>query len=225
MWEHMSSHIDRLLSKLPPSYRDSFVEYCLNRGILQPGSDCTYTLPYLAAWLQVKSQAKLISSRAAALYQPEPSKPGKSMRSFSSAVHKERSTPVLLTVKEEPPRSTPAQPKSVSKSQPNCPHSDNKDHYLNSCDNFKKLTPNQIVKWIRDGNHCWRCGRSHPVESCNLKRPCKVCQEQHLTVLNDTIRYESTNAVLTVSPASAKVYLDQPNHTQRVMLKVWQAGD
>ncbi len=28
------SHVDRLLSKLPPAYRDSFVEYCLSRGIL-----------------------------------------------------------------------------------------------------------------------------------------------------------------------------------------------
>ncbi len=35
------SHVDRLLSKLPPAYRDSFVEYCLSRGILQTGTDKT----------------------------------------------------------------------------------------------------------------------------------------------------------------------------------------
>lgn len=29
------SHIDRLLSKMPPSYRDGFIEHCLNQGILQ----------------------------------------------------------------------------------------------------------------------------------------------------------------------------------------------
>uniref|UniRef100_A0AAV2MID6 E3 ubiquitin-protein ligase RNF182 n=1 Tax=Knipowitschia caucasica TaxID=637954 RepID=A0AAV2MID6_KNICA len=29
------SHVDRLLSKMPPHLRDSFVEYCLTRGILQ----------------------------------------------------------------------------------------------------------------------------------------------------------------------------------------------
>lgn len=201
------SHVDRLLSKLPPSYRDSFVEYCLNRGILQSDSDRTYTLPDLAARLQFKSQTKLISNRAVALYQPEPSKPAKSTRNFSSAVPRERSTPVLLTVKEEPPRSKLAQLKSISKSQSYCPLCDNKDHYLNSCDNFKKLTPNQIVKWIKDGSRCWRCGRSHPVESCNLKRPCKVSQERHLSFLHDSI-HESTNAVLIVSPASTKVYLD-----------------
>uniref|UniRef100_A0AAV2KV07 Uncharacterized protein n=1 Tax=Knipowitschia caucasica TaxID=637954 RepID=A0AAV2KV07_KNICA len=31
------SHVDRLLSKMSPAHRDGFVEYCLCRGILQPG--------------------------------------------------------------------------------------------------------------------------------------------------------------------------------------------
>lgn len=211
------SHVDRLLSKMPPAYRDSFVEYCLNRGILQSGSDRTYTLPDLATWLQIKSQAKRISSRAAALYQTEPNKPIKSTKNFTS--YRERSTPVLLTVKEESPASKPGHNKPAPKSQPYCPHCDNKDHYLTSCDNFKKLTPNQIVKWIKDGNRCWKCGRSHAVESCNLKRPCKVCKELHLTVLHDSIQ-DTSKAVPTVSSSATKVYLDRPNRAQRVMLKV-----
>lgn len=49
------SHVDRLLSKLPSAYRDGFVEYCLSRGILQTGTDRTYTLPDLATWLEIKS--------------------------------------------------------------------------------------------------------------------------------------------------------------------------
>lgn len=65
------SHVDRLLSKLPPAYRNSFVEYCLSRGILQTGTDKTYTLLDLADWLQIKSQAKRISNRAAAMFQSE----------------------------------------------------------------------------------------------------------------------------------------------------------
>ncbi|TKS65175.1 hypothetical protein D9C73_028132 [Collichthys lucidus] len=32
------SHVDRLLSKMPPSYRDGFVEYCLKQGILRTAS-------------------------------------------------------------------------------------------------------------------------------------------------------------------------------------------
>ncbi len=60
------SHVDRLLSKLPPAYHDSFVENCLSKGILQTGTDKTYALHDLATWLEIKSQAKRISSRAAA---------------------------------------------------------------------------------------------------------------------------------------------------------------
>ena len=33
------SHVDKLLSKLPATYSNGFVEYCLNRGIIHSGSD------------------------------------------------------------------------------------------------------------------------------------------------------------------------------------------
>uniref|UniRef100_A0AAV2K4A8 Uncharacterized protein n=1 Tax=Knipowitschia caucasica TaxID=637954 RepID=A0AAV2K4A8_KNICA len=46
------SHVDRLLSKMPPHLRDSFVEYCLTRGILQTGTNKTYTL---ARWRRVRA--------------------------------------------------------------------------------------------------------------------------------------------------------------------------
>ncbi len=70
------SHVDRLLRKMPPSYRDSFVEYCFSHGILQTGTDRTYTLPDFSACLQLKSQAKHISNRAAALYQSQAARTG-----------------------------------------------------------------------------------------------------------------------------------------------------
>ncbi len=40
------SHVDQLLSKKPPSYRDGFVEYCLQSFKAAPTR--TYTLPDLA---------------------------------------------------------------------------------------------------------------------------------------------------------------------------------
>ncbi len=211
------SHVDRLLSKLPPAYRDSFVEYCLSRGILQTGTDKTYTLPDFADWLQNKSQAKRISSRAAAMFQSETLKtPG---RARGAPYSREQPRPVLLT--RESVAKTPGStaPKSSSKPQPYCPHCDNRDHYLNYCEPFKKLTTSQIVAWIKDSKRCWRCGRFHAVESCNLKRPCRICKELHLTVLHDSIK-DTTNAVLIVSLPSTRVYLDRPNRTPRVMLKV-----
>lgn len=51
------SHVDTLLTKLPANFRDSFAEYCFTRGIIQSGSDRTYTLPDLAEWLKRKVQS------------------------------------------------------------------------------------------------------------------------------------------------------------------------
>ncbi|XP_059401385.1 uncharacterized protein LOC132132864 [Carassius carassius] len=211
------SHVDCLLSKLPPAYRDSFVEYCLSRGILQTGTDKTYTLPDFADWLQIKSQAKRISSRATAMFQSEtPKAPG---RARGAPHPREQPRPVLLTRESTTKTPEPTAPKFSFKPKPYCPHCDNREHYLNSCEAFKKLTTSQIVAWIKDSKHCWRCGRFHAVESCNLKRPCTICKELHLTVLHNSIK-DTTSAILTVSLPSTRVYLDRPNRTPRVMLKV-----
>ncbi len=161
------SHVDHLQAKLPPAYRDSFVEYFLSHGILQTGTDRTYTLPELATWLQTKSQAKRIFSRAAAMFQSDATKP--SGKSKGTPYHRERSTPILLTSEKSLKPSAPAQVKVMSKLKPYCSHCDNRDHYLNSCDKFKRLTTAQIITWIKEGKRCWKCGRNHSADSCNLK--------------------------------------------------------
>ncbi|XP_052412579.1 uncharacterized protein LOC127957915 [Carassius gibelio] len=213
------SHVDRLLSKLPAAYRDSFVEYCLSKGILQTGTDKTYTLPDLATWLEIKSQAKRISNRAAALFQSDlPKSYGKPT---TSTRPKERFTPVLLTSERAMKGPDAAAQKSSSKPKPRpyCPHCDSREHYLNACDQFKKLTTAQIITWIKEGKRCWRCGRTHAVEVCNLKRTCGVCKELHLTVLHDSVD-DTSRAVLMVSLPPTRIYLDHPNHSPKVMLKV-----
>lgn len=73
---HCSSHVDRLLSKMPPAHRLDFIERCLRDGILEAGADRAYTLQDLAAWLQMKSQAEQISSQVAALYQGDTPRTG-----------------------------------------------------------------------------------------------------------------------------------------------------
>lgn len=49
------SHVDRLLTKLPSCYRDSFAEYCMIKGIPQNGTDRTYTLSEFVEWLEKKN--------------------------------------------------------------------------------------------------------------------------------------------------------------------------
>ncbi|KAI7805208.1 hypothetical protein IRJ41_001894 [Triplophysa rosa] len=189
------SHVDRLLVKLPPAYRDGFVEYCLSKRILQTGTDKTYTLPDLAAWLE-------ISSVKPNVFPAEPQ-------------------PFLLTSEgsSKGPDAAAQKYSTKSKPMPYCPYCDNRDHYLNACDRFKRLTTTQIITWIKEEKRCWRCGRNHAVETCNLKRPCSVCKEVHLTVLHDSVS-DTSRAVLMVSSPSTRIYLDRPNRSPKVMLKV-----
>ncbi|KAF7648186.1 hypothetical protein LDENG_00160630 [Lucifuga dentata] len=138
------SHVDRLLSKMLLALRDSFVEYCLIYKILKMGSDKIYTLPDLATWLQIKSQANRTSSRAAALFQSDPHRPVK--KDQGPTPYKEWSTPVLLMFEG---KLVSAPMRSKAKLTLYCPHCDNQDHYLNSCDEFKKLNTSQIVRLRR----------------------------------------------------------------------------
>jgi len=215
---HCGSHVDRLLSKMPPTYRDGFVEYCLRYSILQTGTDRTYTLQDLATWLQTKSQARRISSRAAALYQSDTPRPARQDQRTAQA--KEKPSTLCFNVREKVTREeTSTQAKAKPKPKPYCPYCDSHDHYLNSCEEFKKLNIDQVLKWLKDGKRCRKCGRNHTEDRCTLKRPCKTCKETHLTVLHESVQ-ETKQKVYTVSLFPTKVYLDRPNRSQRVMLKV-----
>uniref|UniRef100_A0AAV2M4Z4 Uncharacterized protein n=1 Tax=Knipowitschia caucasica TaxID=637954 RepID=A0AAV2M4Z4_KNICA len=210
------SHVDRLLSKMSPAHRDGFVEYCLCRGILQPGTDITYTLPDLAAWLQMKAQAKRLASRATHLYNPGPLP---SKREQHGSKCKDRAASVFLCSETTKDRPTTPQKPQASKFTPYCPFCNNKEHYLNSCLEFKKLNLSEIKKWIQEGDRCFKCGRNHKAAACTLKRPCKTCKETHLTVLHDVIQ-ELSQRVLTVSHREPTVYIEQPRSPQRVLLKI-----
>ncbi|KAK7918811.1 hypothetical protein WMY93_010095 [Mugilogobius chulae] len=206
--------VQSLVGMLP--HRDGFVEYCLCRGILQPGTDLTYTLPDLAAWLQMKAQAKRLASRATYLYNPAPS-PAK--REQHGPRHKDKSASVLLCSGEPANKPTTPQKSPYSKPTPFCPFCNNKEHYLNFCPDFKKLSTGEIKKWIQEGDRCCKCGRNHKATACTLKRPCKTCKEIHLTVLHDTIQ-ELSQKVLMVSNQKSTVYIEKPRSPQRVLLKI-----
>ncbi|KAL1255106.1 hypothetical protein QQF64_013167 [Cirrhinus molitorella] len=130
------SHVDRLLVKLPASYRDGFVEHCLSRGILITGTDKTYTLMDLSAWLQLKSQAKRISSRAVDMFQEQmkPQRKGKRSQPSSSVYYNTSSSPDKPLLTSPSNRTFP--PKPRDKPKPYCPYCDtpSPDH----CDELKK---------------------------------------------------------------------------------------
>ena len=223
------SHVDRLLAKLPSSYRDSFAEYCLTKGILQSGTSNTYTLPDLAVWLERKSQAIQISRRATESYTADkphsehkeqkpfkPSKPQSSVYYGTDRVPDKRFTDsnTSSSGKKETTKD-----KKRERFKPFCPFCSSTEHYLSSCPDFSKLTTTQITAWIKDNKRCWKCGRGHQPDNCTLKKPCATCGDQHLQILHESI--SSTNkSVLAVSTVSSAIYLDQVTHSGRVMLKV-----
>ncbi len=214
------SHVDRLLSKMPSSYRDGFVEHCFSRGILQTGIDRTYTLPDLSTWLQMKSQAKCISNKAATMYQTDMSGfTKKDQRRSVPYRPKERSTSILFSAEASSALQRQTKSKPPSKIQPFCPYCNSKDHFLNACPKFKLLTTEQIVQWISKEKRCWKCGRTHTPDSCTLKRTCTTCKELHLTILHDPALQIQKCVLLTNIP-TPQVYLDRPNRSQKVMLKI-----
>lgn len=132
------SHVDRLLSKLPVQYRDGFVEYCLNHGILTGQANQTYSLLDLSTWLQSKSRAKRISEKAVELHKQERPRTGKERQPSrqGSSVYLSRTSESDST------------PRAYNKEQVNvkfyCPSCNVRDHFLGSCTEFRKLTKNDI---------------------------------------------------------------------------------
>lgn len=108
---------------------------------------------------------------------------------------------------------------NVNKPKPYCPHCNVKDQFLGSCTEFKKLSKADIVKWIKEKDRCLKCGRTHKMDKCTLKRPCNICKEVHLTVLHDVSAIKSATVMLTSSPSDL-IYMDKPNRFCKVMLKV-----
>ncbi|XP_046347391.2 uncharacterized protein LOC124128018 [Haliotis rufescens] len=212
------SHVDRLIGKLPPGYRDSFVEHCINRDILKADSDQTYTLCHLSDWLQTKSRAKRIANQATALYKMESTKPD---RRYLSRTSQKGSAPTALFYAREskPFEQKPGSSARSHVTKPFCPYCNSNEHFLNICPGLKKLTVNQIHDWLHDGKRCWKCGRTHQPDMCTLKKPCHICKEVHLTVLHEAIQHTASK-VYSVKVSTDKVYTDQPSYPPNVMLKV-----
>lgn len=230
------SHADKLLGKLPPSYRDGFVEYCYKYGLLKDGTSRTYTIQHLSTWLGTKARARTITQQLTSNVQWEKKEPvSKEVR------RKESPTPLYLT-KTSPTPNVPASPrprptdrpaearrstkppaKDRNRFQPYCPYHNNREHFFGSCPEVMKFTPPQLKKWIADNKRRYRCARCHPSDQCTLRKPCNLCSELHLTILHDISATDSpdpTQVMMVQSPWAEAVYLDLPNRSPRLLLKV-----
>lgn len=122
------------------------------------------------------------------------------------------------------------------KFQPFCPYCNNKDHFLGTCPKVK-FSPSELRTWKEKNDRCYRCARCHRPDKCTLKKPCNICNELHLTILHSFARQLATHPqspensatadisqclnVLTRTPCiNDTLYIDQPNRSSQVMLKV-----
>ncbi|XP_041855091.1 uncharacterized protein LOC121648781 [Melanotaenia boesemani] len=224
------SHVDKLLTKLPPGYRDSFIEYCITRGIIRTGSSRTYNMFDFSEWLERRSQVIQLSRQATQSLTSDRLRLGKdNPRSSTGSKTQSKFTSIYYgsdpaqTQSKLDTREQATGPSSSSKKKqkfkPYCSYCEGTEHYLGGCTDFKKLDLKAVATWIKEKSKCWRCGRKHTPEQCTLKKPCSTCGEQHLLILHDLAEAKSRDPhILTVS--TSRVFLDPFCHSGRVMLKV-----
>ncbi|XP_067274307.1 uncharacterized protein [Pseudorasbora parva] len=210
------SHVSRLLSKLPHDLRSGFKRYTHPLQVAIP------TLLDFAEWLEYELQVQEDSSQYACHPKQDFSTRIKEVR--REPKQPRRPTTILLGTEKSPsmsPSSAVSKPASfrTEKVQAFCPYCDNNKHYLNGCDNFKLLSKDMKIDWIKTKNRCWRCGRGHQAANCTLKTLCPTCNKKHLLVLHDVNDQVKPPQQSTV-PSSAVLYVDRPTSGSKVLLKV-----
>ncbi|XP_046576123.1 uncharacterized protein LOC124284108 [Haliotis rubra] len=217
------SHVDRLLSKMSQSHRDSFIEHCLNKGILTADGGC-YTLVDFSNWLQVKARAKRIAAASAPQYEkPERSNQTNNTRQRQEKATHTKSSPTAVFNTNMVQKSSESSPKpkpSKFEKFRYCPYCNNNDHFLHRCPHFSKMTTQEIADWIKRGSRCSKCARFHKPENCTLKKPCHECNNLHLTALHEVMQTGVDKIYSLRTDNSEFVYADQPSKSPNVLLKV-----
>ncbi|XP_048010442.1 uncharacterized protein LOC125244397 [Megalobrama amblycephala] len=212
------SHVDRLLSKLPKYLRDNFIEFLQMQGKLNVASLNPYNLQDFSGWLQGKAQQQRLSSRLVERYQRE--KSSYSLQGRASTRSKGQGASVYHGTEPqivEAPKPVP-QPPQWKKSKVHCLFCHSKEHYITQCSEIKEQSTENLMQWISEGKRCWKCGRSHRPEDCNLKKPCGICGEIHLQVLHGIA--EQRAKVKPTSALNSRIYLTPSSPSGRVLLKV-----
>ncbi|RXN12010.1 hypothetical protein ROHU_010335 [Labeo rohita] len=219
-------HVDRLLSKLPKHYRDGFIEHLQLRGRLSTDSLNPYNLHDLTEWLKVKAEAQRLSSKMAQHYHTEKAPAPRRER---PATLKPQTRPISVyhgsnqpgKFKEVQPIQTEASTnqQAAKRTKRLCLFCHSEEHYLSQCNEIMEFPPERLIKWIRDGKRCWKCGRSsHNCNECTLRKPCGECGDVHLRVLHRIA--EQGPSIMLVTTSSDRIYVTPPSPTRRVYLKV-----
>lgn len=220
------SHVSRLLAKLPHDLRANFKRY------VNPLKTPIPTLLEFAEWLEYEvrvqedgTQFGIDPGRERQSFRKDQQRVPKVAHKSTAIFHGREQSPVSKV--EVVRRNTVSEVRSLEKPKKYCPFCNTTQHYLNQCSNFKLLTKDQIVTWIRSNQRCWKCGRDHQAGQCTLKAKCKKCQRRHLEILHEANNELNANATkemgeITQSTSTTieTLYVDRPTGSSRVLLKL-----
>ncbi len=211
------SHVARLLTKPPPDLHASF------RRHMPYQSGAVYTLLDLAEWLKFESwcqDCEDLNQRKEQRRRMVPPRSGSLVKSrLATVLHGSDQTPNTAT--QVPPASRQSNPvQRPEQSRVLCPYCDSTEQFLSQCITFQKFSKEDMIKWIKDNNRCWKCGRSHLVKNCTLKKPCRLCNGKHLQILHEVNDRSQTEGTCLVSSTNETLYLDRPEGSKHVLLKV-----
>ncbi|XP_028298616.1 uncharacterized protein LOC114460933 [Gouania willdenowi] len=220
------SHVSRLLSKLPYDLNISFKRFIHPLRLEIP------TLLNFADWLEYEleiQEERIRPTKREESFNKKPETrrtPNPSIKSATILLGTEKASGSSTAAAPLPPEQSANKSKRVETTKAYCPYCDNDKHFLNNCSNFKDLSREQKVTWIKANNKCWRCGRNHQAAKCTLKAPCKTCGRRHLLVLHEVNERGVDEQALTptesclVNTANKVMYVDRPVYNCKVLLKI-----
>lgn len=151
------SHVSRLLGKLPHDLTAGF------RRFIHPLRVTIPTLMDFAEWLEYELEVQEESMKCVSSKREESASRRK--ETWRDTKQTSKSTTILLSTNKAAEPSTPvasttpepsaSQQSKKERGKAYCPYCDNDKPFLNSCANFKQLTKEQKVAWIKGNNRCW----------------------------------------------------------------------
>ncbi len=205
------SHVARLLGKLPSELQADF------RRHLYFQSDSVYTLPEFSKWLQYEAWCQSHTEPPNKISPESRVKPVRLTRP-ATVLHGAKAVSQVKSPEPGPKASTSGRKRG--KVQTYCPYCESSEHFLSQCATFQTFTTEQIHNWITENKRCMKCGRSHAVTDCTLRKPCSICQNKHLQILHEVNAKASKEGICMLSSAVGTAYLNRPTDCSRVLLKV-----
>ncbi len=192
-----SSHVQHLLSKLPPDTVANFICYARST---RPGTP--YTLTDFAAWLQCEAECRSLATQVRHLTAEIPAQHGKLVS---------KSAPATATILHgtNPPNQSPSEKRET---QPKAYlYCNSPDHSIIRCKDLRDQSTENVKALIKQEMRCWRFAGPHMATNCNLKKPCPFCKRKHLGILHQANQRETDSKVLYLNPQSS---------SPKVLLKV-----